>query len=170
MKQLTAALIYTAIFMALMTGCSKSPPPAQNAFVIEGGMLVAEMPVISAAGYTVADAAEQPMSGIVILRPGQLITDANKQATTISESAVELAAFDANRDRLIDAADPAWMGLHLSVDYDGDGIIGEGEYALIGECGIDALRIDAANNELQVLHKNGKTTVVTVSSSSSPAA
>jgi hypothetical protein len=49
---------------------------------------------------------------------------------------------------------------YVAVDYDGDDIIGNGEYALIGECGVDALKIDLAAGRVSSVHSDGKTKVV----------
>ena len=65
-----------------------------------------------------------------------------------------------NRDNLIDAKDPAWENMYLAVDYNGDGSIGQGEYALIGECGVDALKIDVQAGQAWSLHSDGKTKIV----------
>ncbi len=80
--------------------------------------------------------------------------------SVIEASPAALIVLDSNRDNLIDTKDPVWKNMHLAVDYDGDGNIGQGESALIGECGVDALEIDAPAGKAWSLHSDGKTKVV----------
>jgi len=160
MKFSTCIFLSSGLIIALLSGCSESPPPAPDTFIIDGGMIVLDTESAGALGYTLTDHNEQVISGVSLLQSGQTVTDPEDLKTSIT-GPVALSAFDANRDTLIDAADPAWNSLHLAVDYNEDGVIGEGEYALIGECGVEALKADPANNELLTFHTSGKTSTVT---------
>ena len=155
-----STFLCAGLFALIISGCSESPPPAPDTFIIGGGMIVLDTKSAGTLGYSLTDSNDQSISGVSILQSGQTVTDPDNLQTSIT-GPVALSAFDANRDTLIDAADPVWNSLHLAVDYNGDGVIDEGEYALIGECGVEALKTDPANNELLTLHTNGETSIVT---------
>ena len=51
--------------------------------------------------------------------------------------------------------------LFLAVDYNGDGAIGKGEYALIGNCGVKSLKLKPNLQEAWSVHTNGSIKTVT---------
>jgi hypothetical protein len=92
---------------------------------------------------------------VAVLRAGFSIAISNGESALIQSSPDALAVLDSNKDNQLDANDPVWNSMHLAIDYNGDGIIGEGEYALIGECGVDALELDLETGQVWSLHSDG---------------
>ena len=78
----------------------------------------------------------------------------------IAASPNALTVLDINKDQRLDTNDPVWDNMHLAVDYNDDGIIGEGEYALIGECGVDALELVPEEGLAWSLHSDGNRKLV----------
>lgn len=106
------------------------------------------------------------MNGVVALRFGLSITNANGEIAVIGPSPDALTILDGNKDSRLDHSDPLWDNMHLAVDYNGDSNIGEGEYALIGECGVDALELDLEAGQAWSHHSDGKTKIITLPSAS----
>ena len=129
-------------------------------YVVSDGMLAVDTATAGDVGIVILDRNGKKMTGVVALRHGFSISRNDGGSAVIEASPDALTVLDANHDNQIDAKDPAWDNMHLAVDYDGDGIIGQGEYALIGECGVDSLKIDSQNGQVWSVHSNGKTKLV----------
>ncbi len=148
-----------ALLCLTLFGCADDRPTAESdndAFIVGGGLLTLDTRSAGARDVFAADHDGHLLAGVVVLRPGLSITVDDGPARTIEASPRSLSVFDGNGDGQIDAADPLWQSLHLAVDYNEDGTIGDGEYALIGECGIEALRLDPAADQIWSVHKRGK--------------
>ena len=85
-------------------------------------------------------------------------------ADTLADEIYKVTVFDDNEDHRIDQDDSAWNSMCLAVDYNGNGEIGDGEYALIGKCGVDGITLDLANGEAWSIHTNGAKKIITLGS------
>ncbi len=144
--------------LLLAQACSDSKNNASKqigAYIVSSGMLAIDTQAAKDHGLEIFDQDSQLMDGIVPLRSGLVIKRGNKQSSTIGQSPNALIIFDANQDGLINDSDPLWQAMHLAVDYNDDGVIGDGEYALIGECGVDALKLDDAAGKVWSQHTGG---------------
>jgi hypothetical protein len=124
-------------------------------YIVSDGILVIDAAATMHDGIQVLDPAGQPLEGVAVLRAGLAIAVANGESAVIQSSPDALAVLDINKDNQLDANDPVWKNMHLAIDYNGDGIIGEGEYALIGECGVDALELDLDAGQAWSQHSDG---------------
>jgi len=156
--------LFFVLFVALtVTACAEKrtvTDSGEDMYVVSDGMLAVDTSTAGDVGIFILDRNGQKMVGVVPLRHGFSISRDDGGSTIIDASPDALAVLDSNKDNLIDAKDPVWDNMHLAVDYDGDGKIGQGEYALIGECGVDALKIDVSAGQAWSLHSDGKTKVV----------
>ena len=150
---------YTVLLIVLSTQAY-----AGDRYMVSNGILVVDAKALRAEGIDIMDEQGQPLEGVIAVRAGLSIIDSNNQSRRIGGSSNDLSVFDTNKDWRIDESDASWEAMYLSVDYNSDGVVGEGEYALIGNCGIDAIRLDADNDKAWSLHKDGKTKVVKVPS------
>jgi hypothetical protein len=147
----------------LSSGCAEKRTAADSGddmYVVSDGMLAVEATEAAASGIRILDRNGDAMDGVIVLRSGLTIANADGESSVIGPTPVALSVLDENKDNRLDEGDPAWGNMHLAVDYNGDNIIGEGEYALIGECGIDALELDLNGNLARSLHSNGKIKLV----------
>ena len=155
------ARLICVLSVALTVGaCAEKRTAADSGddmYVVSEGMLAVDTTTAGDMGIFILDRNGQRMTGVVPLRHGFSISRDNGGSAIIEASPDALAVLDSNKDNLIDAKDPAWENMHLAVDYDGNGNIGQGEYALIGECGVDALKIDVPAGQAWSLHSDGKT-------------
>ena len=134
---------------------------AEDAFIIGGGMLAVDADLAKNKGLLLTDAAGQSMHGVVVIKPGLTVTDTNMRETLIDDTPRSLVPLDGNQDYTIDALDPYWDAMFLAVDYNGDGAIGKGEYALIGNCGVKSLKLKPNLQEAWSVHTNGSIKTVT---------
>jgi hypothetical protein len=153
------------IFSALMamSGCTENRTAADSGddmYVVSDGMLAVDTETARNVGIFILDREGQKMTGVVPLRYGFSISLDDGGSVVIESSPNALVSLDSNKDNLIDLNDPVWETMYLAVDYDGDGAIGKGEYALIGECGVDALKIDVPAGQAWSLHTDGETKIV----------
>ncbi len=156
-------LIFILFLVWAVSACGEKRTAADTGddmYVVSNGMLAVDTGTASSIGIYILDRAGQKMAGVVPLRNGFSISQDKGRLAVIESSPDALTILDSNNDNQIDAEDPAWKNMHLAVDYDGDGKIGDGEYALIGECGVDALKIDVSSGEAWSVHSDGKTKVV----------
>ena len=135
-------------------------------YVVSDGMLAVDTGTAQEVGIFILDRNGDKLTGVVPLRSGLSISKDEDRSAVIGPSPDALIILDSNSDNMIDAKDPAWDNMYLAVDYDGDGSIGRGEYALIGECGVDALKIDIPKGQAWSLHSDGKTKLVQLPNSS----
>lgn len=148
-----------ALACLTLFGCGDDRPTTDaddNAYIIGGGLLTLDTRSASAHNVFATDHDGNRLSGAVVLRPGLSIIVDDGPPHAITASPGSLSVFDYDGDGRIDAGDPLWHSLHLAVDYDADGMIGADEYALIGECGVEALKLDAATDQLRSVHARGK--------------
>jgi hypothetical protein len=144
--------------LVLITACAEQPAASDSGsdmYVVSDGLLVIDTKLAAHDGVRVLDHMGQPLDGVIVLRAGLSIAVDNGAEVVIEASPDALAVLDTNSDQRLDATDPAWHNMHLAVDYNGDGIIGEGEYALIGECGVDALELDLEAGQAWSHHSDG---------------
>lgn len=152
--------IYVAALFALLA-CSEAP--TTDAFKVSDGILVVDATALRAKGVDMAGSDGQSLDGIVEVQPGLSVKADNEKTTRIGISSLDLAVFDLNGDKQIDDQDAPWDAMYLAVDYNRDGAIGEGEYALIGECGVNAISIDASVDEQAwSIHTKGEKKAVTL--------
>jgi hypothetical protein len=147
----------------IVGGCSEKRTAADSGddmYVVSDGMLAVDTASAGESGISILDRDGKKMSNVVPLRHGFTISVADGESAEVANSPDALLVFDSNRDSLINSKDPVWANMHLAVDYDGDGRIGEGEYALIGECGVDALKLDVQAGQAWSLHSDGETKVI----------
>lgn len=126
---------------------------AEDAFLVSNGILAVDATALRDMGIDIIDEDGQAMKGVIVFRTGLSVTDTNKQSRTIAGSVYDLSVFDINEDDSIDKDDAPWDAMYLAVDYNEDGDIGSGEYALIGECGVNGISLDLANDKAWSLHK-----------------
>jgi hypothetical protein len=126
---------------------------AEDAFLVSNGILAVDTNGLRDIGIDIVDDNGRALEGVIAFRTGLSVTDTNKQSRRIAGSVDDLSVFDINEDLRIDAHDAPWDAMYLAVDYNGDGDIGSGEYALIGECGVNAISLDLANNKAWSLHR-----------------
>jgi len=152
------------LFLALTIGACAEPRTeagyGDDMYVVSDGILVIDTATAGKAGIFILDQNGQKLAGVIPLRYGLSISQDGDRSAVIESSPDALIILDSNRDNLIDAKDPAWENMHLAVDYNGDGNIDKGEYALIGKCGVDALKIDIQAGQAWSLHSDGKTKVI----------
>ncbi len=156
-------LICILLLVLAVSACAEKRTAAESGddmYVVSDGMLAVDTGTAGGVGIYILDRTGQKMTGVVPLRHGFSISLDDGRLAVIESSPDALIILDSNKDNLIDAKDPAWENMHLAVDYDGDGTIGDGEYALIGECGVDALKIDVLSGQAWSVHSDGKTKVV----------
>lgn len=125
---------------------------AEDTFLVSNGILAVDANALRDMGIDIVDEDGQAMKGVIVFRAGLSVTDANKQSRRIAGSVYDLSVFDINQDDRIDEGDAPWGAMYLAVDYNEDGDIGSGEYALIGECGVNAISLDLANDKAWSLH------------------
>ena len=157
MNYLSMALPCLAAMVSI-TACAEkyaASDSSNDMYIVSDGLLVIDTKLAAHDGVRVLDHAGQPLEGVVVLRAGLSIAVGNGVQAVIEASPDALAVLDSNKDLQLDANDPAWHNMHLAVDYNGDGIIGEGEYALIGECGVDALELDLEAGQAWSHHSDG---------------
>ena len=149
------------IFSALLavSGCTEkrtASDSGKDMYVVSGGILVVDATAIASSNEQILGRDGSVMDGVVVLRLGRTIANGNGDSAIIDTSSNALAAFDANQDGRLDEHDPVWGNMHLAIDYNGDNTIGEGEYALIGECGVDAIELDLGAGQAWSLHSDGE--------------
>ncbi len=150
-----------ALPIFLLLACSEAPK--MDAFKVSDGILVVDATALRANGVDVSASDGQSLDGIVEVRPGLTVTGVREKMTKIGSSSIDLAVFDLNNDKQIDAQDAPWNAMYLAVDYNRDGEIGKGEYALIGECGVDAISVEASAEDIAwSIHKGGEKKAVTL--------
>lgn len=146
-----------------MSGCTEKRTTADSGddmYIVSDGMLAVDTETARNAGIFILNREGQRMAGVVPLRYGFSISLDDGGSVVIESSPNALASLDSNKDNLINLNDPVGENMHLAVDYDGDGTIGKGEYALIGECGVDGLKIDVPAGQAWSLHTDGQTKIV----------
>ncbi len=146
------------IAMVSITACAEKHTASDSGndmYIVSDGILVIDNAAATHNGVQVLDRAGKPLDGVAVLRAGFSIAINNGESAVIQSSPDALAVLDINKDSQLDANDPVWNSMHLAIDYNGDGIIGEGEYALIGECGVDALELDLETGQVWSLHSDG---------------
>ena len=146
------------VTLIFITACAEKPTAGDSGndmYIVSDGLLVLDAEGAAQDGIRVLDKAGQRLEGVVVLRAGLSIAVDDGESAVIEASPDALAVLDDNNDQQLDASDPAWGNMHLAVDYNGDGTIGEGEYALIGECGVDALELDLRAGQAWSLHSDG---------------
>jgi hypothetical protein len=147
------------------TGCAEKRTASDSGddmYVVSDGMLAVDANEAANNGVQILDRAGGLMDGVTVLRFGLSISNDNGETVVIEASPDALSVLDANKDSRLDHSDPLWDNIYLAVDYNGDGNIGEGEYALIGECGIDALELDLEAGQAWSHHSDGETKVITL--------
>ena len=162
MKYLTGLLAFLLAILT-MSACAEKRTAADSGddmYVVSDGMLAVDTVAAGEVGITILDRAGEKVSSVVPLRHGFSILVEGGESAVIGASPDALFVLDANNDNRIDANDPAWQNMHLAVDYNGDGAIGSGEYALIGECGVDALVLDSEGQAWSLHAKGDKKPVV----------
>jgi len=156
-------LIIVSLATLTVCACAEKRTAADSGddmYVVSNGMLAVDTSTAGDVGIFILNRSGQEMAGVVPLRHGFSISRNDGGSTIIQASPAALTILDSNKDNLIDANDPAWGSMHLAVDYNGDGNIGQGEYALIGECGVDALKIDIPAKQAWSIHSDGKVKAV----------
>ena len=151
------------LLILVLSGCAEkrtAKDSGDDMYVVSDGMLAVDAASAGDAGITILDTEGRKMASVVPLRRGYTITSADGGSVEVENTLKALLIFDSNDDNLINSSDPVWRNMHLAVDYDGDGVIGRGEYALIGECGIDGLKLDAQAGQAWSLHTDGETKAV----------
>jgi hypothetical protein len=146
------------VAMVSITACAEKHTASDSGndmYIVSDGILVIDVAAAVRDGVQVLDHAGQPLEGVAVLRAGLSIAVANGETALIQSSPDALAVLDSNKDNRLDANDPVWNNMHLAVDYNGDGVIGQGEYALIGECGVDALELDLEAGQVWSQHSDG---------------
>ena len=128
---------------------------ADDAFMVSGGMLTVNADDIAQHGVVLRDASGESLYGIVVLSPGLQIDFAEQQPVQISSSTTSLSVFDQNDDRQLSDEDPIWNSMYLAVDYNSDGQISKGEYALIGKCGVKSINFSPTDDQVLSHHTNG---------------
>jgi hypothetical protein len=154
---------FTFFMLLVVSACAEKRNAADSGddmYVVSDGMLAVDTEAAGRSGIFILDRNGDKLTGVIPLRYGLSISQDDAGSAVIGASPDALIVLDANRDNLIDAKDPAWENMHLAVDYNGDGSIGQGEYALIGECGVDALKIDVQAGQAWSLHSDGETKIV----------
>jgi hypothetical protein len=153
----------------MIGGCAEKRTAAdsgEDMYVVSDGMLAVDTAAATANGIQILDRNGGVMEGVVVLRAGLSIVNKGGEMSVIGPAPDALSILDENGDNRLDAGDPAWGTMHLAVDYNGDNTIGNGEYALIGECGVDALVLDLDRAQAQSLHSDGKIKIVKMPSPS----
>ncbi len=125
----------------------------EDAFLVSNGILAVDASALTGIGIDIVDEDGQAMKGVIAFRTGLSVTDTNNRSRRIAGSVYDLSVFDINEDNSIDDGDAPWDAMYLAVDYDNNGDIGSGEYALIGECGVNAISLDLANDKAWSLHR-----------------
>ncbi len=152
------------LLVALVTnGCAQkgtSSDSGDDMYIVSDGILVIDANEAANNGVQILDRAGHLMDGIVTLRSGLSISNDSGKIIVIKASSDALTVLDANKDSRLDDSDPAWSNMHLAVDYNGDGTIGQGEYALIGNCGVDGLELDLKTGQAWSHHSDGRTEIV----------
>jgi hypothetical protein len=162
---------YICILLVVISiiGCAEKRTASDSGddmYVVSGGILAVDTNAAVNNGFQILDRGGQRMDGVVALRFGLSISNDSGETVVIEASPNALFVLDANKDSRLDDSDPMWNNMHLAVDYNGDGNIGEGEYALIGECGIDALELDLEAGQAWSHHSDGTTKIITLPSAS----
>jgi len=162
---------YICILLVVLaiSGCAEKRTASDSGddmYVVSDGMLALDTNEAAKNGIQLLDRAGRPMDGVVVLRFGISISNDNGETVLIEASPDALSVLDVNKDGRLDDSDPLWNNMHLAVDYDGDGTIGQGEYALIGECGVDALDLDLKRGQAWSHHSDGRTKIVKLPSAS----
>jgi hypothetical protein len=150
-------------------GCAEKRTAADSGddmYVVSDGMLAVDTASAEESGISIFDRDGKKMSSVVPLRHGFTISVADGESAEVTNTPDALLVLDSNSDSLINSKDPVWKNMHLAVDYNGDGLIGKGEYALIGECGVDALKLDVQAGQAWSLHSDGETKVMKLPGSS----
>ena len=129
---------------------------AENAFIIGGGMLAIDADLVRKKGLVLKAAGGQLLHGVVVIKPGLTVINEDL-VRVIDETPSSLVLLDGNLDDSIDALDSYWDAMFLAVDYNGDGEIRKGEYALIGNCGVKALKLNPNSGEAWSVHTDGST-------------
>lgn len=135
---------------------------ADEIYLVSNGILVVDAEALRDNHIDIKDENGQSLGGVIAIRPGLSITDASGRLTNLGGSITDLSVFDENKDHRIDHDDSAWHAMYLAVDYNRDGEIGDGEYALIGDCGVDAITFDLANGNAWSIHKDGAKKAITI--------
>jgi hypothetical protein len=151
-------LVFSLVSLVLITACAEkrtASDTGSDMYIVSDGLLVIDTDMAAQDGIRVLGPAGQPLEGVVVLRAGLSIAVDKGESAVIASSPDALAVLDFNYDQQLDANDPAWSNMHLAVDYNDDGTIGEGEYALIGECGVDSIELDLGAGQAWSHHSDG---------------
>jgi len=153
-------LVLVLMVLPVVFACAEKRTASDSGndmYIISDGILVIDAAEAAHNNVQMYDRDGALMGGIVVLRLGQTVVNNGGDSAVIEASSNALSVLDANRDNRLDHSDPVWDSMHLAVDYNDDGIIGEGEYALIGECGVDAIKLDMETGQAWSLHADGET-------------
>jgi hypothetical protein len=154
----------TGFLLILASACSADNQESgiQGSYIIRSGIVAIDTDAAAKKNLGFFEQDGKKHNGVVAVRPGLMVAVGDQPRVEVGNPPNPLTVFDANQDGRIDASDPVWDVMHLAVDYNGDGTIGSGEYALIGECGVNAIRLDPDTGEIWSLHKDGKTEAVQI--------
>lgn len=153
-------ILCVALILPFLTAPVHAVDGFDDAFIVSNGVLVVDADKAMGAGIEILDASGSLSEGVVVLRTGLSLWVENQKAMQVDASPSVLAALDTNNDNRIDEEDLLWDAMYLAVDYNKDGVIVKGEYALIGNCGVDALQLDLEAGKVWSLHTDGSTKVV----------
>ena len=140
---------YSLIVFVLVLG---SQAKAGSEFVVSDGILAVDAHALREIGINILDNDGQEVHRVIEFREGLTINHGGDQSVNVTGSMGDLSVFDANGDGSIDEDDAPWDLMYLSIDYNKDGVIGKGEYALIGECGVNGINLELADGQAWSRH------------------
>lgn len=107
----------------------------------DDAFVVVDALTLSEAGYDISDASGVAIRRTILLGDGMRVNDPSGNTLSISDAWQMLSVFDANKDGLLSAADPAWQHLGLFTDSNADGRADAGELSKMWDASVRSISL-----------------------------